>query len=60
VDLGRAALRKIELNAIKYPVGKRHSTSSKKFARCPGNDDGNNDVGNGGGDKTVVPNEDDA
>ncbi|WVZ84944.1 hypothetical protein U9M48_031911 [Paspalum notatum var. saurae] len=55
VDLGRAALRKIELNAVKYPVGKRHNTSSKKFARCSGDD-----VGTAGGDKTVVANEDDA
>jgi dCTP diphosphatase len=34
VDLGKAALRKIGLNAIKHPVGKRHNTSSKKFSRC--------------------------
>nr|CAB3484178.1 unnamed protein product [Digitaria exilis] len=36
VDLGKAALRKIGLNAIKYPVGKPHNTSSKKFACCSG------------------------
>lgn len=39
VDLGKAALRKIGLNAMKYPVGKPHNTSSKKFARRSGDDD---------------------
>ncbi|PAN37582.1 hypothetical protein PAHAL_7G104600 [Panicum hallii] len=39
VDLGKAALRKIGLNAIKHPIGKRHDTSSKKFARRSGDDD---------------------
>ncbi|KAJ4847962.1 hypothetical protein Tsubulata_012176 [Turnera subulata] len=36
VDLGKAALRKVELNAIKYPVG------SKGSAKRPSNNNSNN------------------
>ncbi|CAO2034569.1 unnamed protein product [Urochloa humidicola] len=48
VDLGKAALRKIGLNAIKHPIGKRHNTSSKKFSRCSGDDSDD------GGDKIAA------
>ena len=49
VDLGKAALRKIGLNAIKHPVGKRHDTSSKKLARRIGGDDDKDGVAKDGG-----------
>ncbi|KAG9447939.1 hypothetical protein H6P81_014067 [Aristolochia fimbriata] len=37
IDLGKAALRKLELNAIKYPV-KLSKGSSKKYNGITGND----------------------
>ena len=49
VDLGKAALRKIGLNAIKHPVGKRHDTSSKKLACRTGGDDDKDGVAKDGG-----------
>lgn len=57
VDLGKAALRKIGLNAIKHPVGKRHNTSSKKFSRCSAVDDG--DAGSITSDKNAAAKEGD-
>lgn len=33
IDLGKAALRKVELNAIKYPASKKNFTTSNGTAR---------------------------
>ncbi|KAG8064266.1 hypothetical protein GUJ93_ZPchr0004g40469 [Zizania palustris] len=56
VDLGKAALRKIELNARKYPVGQCNKGSSKKRTFCSATDDGaaagdDDDNGDAGGEE---------
>ncbi|PON66924.1 EAR [Parasponia andersonii] len=54
IDLGKAALRKLDLNAIKYPV-KLSKGSSKKYTQINNADDcdtcggSNGDIGGGGG-----------
>ncbi|KAM3683551.1 hypothetical protein ACB098_12G156500 [Castanea mollissima] len=38
IDLGKAALRKVELNAIKYPVSKQQSQNTNNNTLYNGND----------------------
>ncbi|KAF0934851.1 hypothetical protein E2562_028855 [Oryza meyeriana var. granulata] len=56
VDLGRAALRKLEINALKYPAGQCKGSSKKHTYYSSNSDVSGNGSGNGNGTNHLTSN----